>query len=67
MAIRLRGHEPGSRGTLTDSVGNCSFEKREAGKWGTKEFWKSEEGKRQQLKAATRQRILNTEKTLYVL
>jgi hypothetical protein len=44
-----------------------SCEKWEAGDWNRGQFGNLEEGERQLLEAATKQRLVKTEKTLYVL
>jgi hypothetical protein len=42
-------------------------EKWEAGSWGQEELWNLEEGELPLLEGATKQRLVKTEKTVYVL
>jgi hypothetical protein len=48
-----------------ESVQSCSCETREAGSWGPRQYGNPEKGVCPVLEAATKQRLLKTEKTLH--
>jgi hypothetical protein len=52
---------------LIESVKSCCCEKWEAESWGRGKFGKLEEGERPTLEAATKRRLVETEKNLCVL
>jgi hypothetical protein len=52
---------------VVESVESCSCEKWEAASWGRGQFENAKEGESPPLEAATKQRLMKTEKTLYVL
>jgi hypothetical protein len=64
----LRGRESGSRETSTvESIESCICEKWEVGSWGREQFGNSEERETSAFEATTKQRLVKTEKSLYVL